>query len=75
MRTTLSIDDDVLRAARQLADSTGQSLGKALSTLARTGLRSPEPATERGAVRLLPVRPGASGATMAEVTSLQDDQP
>lgn len=75
MRTTLSIDDDVLRAARQIADNTGQSLGEAISALARAGLRSPEPATERGGVRLLPVRSGASGATLAEVNALRDDGP
>lgn len=75
MRTTISIDDDVLRAARQIADSTGAPLGKAISALARTGLRSTEPATERGGVRLLPVRPDAAGATMAEVNALRDDHP
>jgi hypothetical protein len=38
MRTTVRIDDDVLRAARQLADSKGQSLGQTLSELARASL-------------------------------------
>lgn len=75
MRTTLSIDDDVLRAARQIADSTGKSLGEAISALARAGLGSPEPSTERGGVRLLPIQSGASGATLDEVNALRDDRP
>lgn len=38
MRTTLSIDDDVLEAARRLAEATHVPLGQAVSTLARRGL-------------------------------------
>lgn len=39
MRTTLSIDDDVLEAARTLAEARHISLGAALSTLARRGMK------------------------------------
>ncbi len=35
MRTTLEIDDDVLRAARSVAAAEGKNIGKALSDLAR----------------------------------------
>jgi hypothetical protein len=38
MRTTVSLDDDVLEAARALADGEGRSLGRVLSDLARRGL-------------------------------------
>ncbi|MFM8349729.1 MAG: hypothetical protein ACKN9D_01535 [Actinomycetales bacterium] len=38
MRTTLDIDDAVLTAARALSQSTGTSLGSAVSELARRGL-------------------------------------
>ncbi len=38
MRTTLDIDDTVLRAARALAAERGISIGKALSDLAARGL-------------------------------------
>lgn len=41
MRTTLSIDDDVLAAARTLARTQGRSVGAVLSDLARQGLRPP----------------------------------
>jgi hypothetical protein len=39
MRTTLSIDDDVLQAARCLADARHIPLGEAISTLARRGMQ------------------------------------
>ena len=37
MRTTINIDDDVLEAARSLAEKNGCSLGKAVSEMARKG--------------------------------------
>ncbi len=43
MRTTLTIDDDVLRAVRSIASEEGRTMGKVISELARKGLR-PEPA-------------------------------
>jgi hypothetical protein len=38
MRTTLSIDDDALEAARKLAQARNQSLGQVVSELMRRGL-------------------------------------
>ena len=40
MRTTVTIDDDVLAVARALAERKGSSLGSALSELARRGFKS-----------------------------------
>ena len=40
MRTTVTIDDDVLAVARALAQRKGTSLGSALSELARRGFKS-----------------------------------
>ena len=40
MRTTLTIDDDVLAVAKALAQRQGCSLGSALSELARRGFKS-----------------------------------
>jgi hypothetical protein len=39
MRTTLDIDDDVLRAAKELAAHKGETAGKVLSELARRGIQ------------------------------------
>jgi hypothetical protein len=41
MRTTVTIDDDVIAAARSLSRQEGVSLGAALSKLARRGLAAP----------------------------------
>ena len=38
MRTTLEIDDDVMQAAREIAQLKRQGIGRALSDLARRGL-------------------------------------
>lgn len=74
MRTTLDIDDDVLRAVRQIAASSGQSIGKAISGLARSALlKANEPREVRSGVKLLPVRPEARGATLEEVNRLRDE--
>lgn len=43
MRTTLTIDDEVLKAARALAEAKGQSLGAVVSELARRGLKPSAP--------------------------------
>ena len=43
MRTTVDIDDVVLRAARALAQQKGLSLGAAISELALRGLRPSTP--------------------------------
>jgi predicted transcriptional regulator len=49
MRTTLSIDDDVLAAVKELADKEGVTAGEMLSRLAREALQ--QPATAAGLVR------------------------
>lgn len=47
MRTTLRIEDDVLRAAKSLADAEGRTVGEVISELARKGLAPrPQEATE-----------------------------
>ena len=38
MRTTLDLDEDVLQAAKELAELQGLTAGKVLSELARKGL-------------------------------------
>jgi hypothetical protein len=61
MRTTLDIEDDVLQAAKELAEREGSTAGRVISALARRGLSAPEtkgkPARRtRGGVPLLPSR-------------------
>jgi hypothetical protein len=47
VRTTLDIDDDVLMAAKELAQAEDTTAGRMLSTLARRGLAAESP-TPRG---------------------------
>jgi hypothetical protein len=41
MRTTLSLDDDVVQVVRTYAESRSLAMGKALSELVRRGLSAP----------------------------------
>jgi len=75
MRTTLTIDDDVLAAARELAARQRKSLGEVLSSLAREALQ-PQAGTARArnGVPLLPVRPDSKPITLELVNQLRDDE-
>lgn len=48
MRTTLTLDDDILELATRQAKLRGVSLGKAVSDLLRRGLSAPTPAQDKG---------------------------
>ena len=75
MRTTLTIDDDVLQAAKELARASNTTIGRALSDLARRGLRPQEEAMEvRNGVPLLPHRPGETVVTLETVNRLRDEE-
>jgi hypothetical protein len=61
LRTTLDIDDDVLQAAKELAEREESTAGRVISALARRGLTAPRKKTKaaqptRGGVPLLPSR-------------------
>ena len=77
MRTTLAIDDDVLAAAKHLAERDKKSVGEVISTLARQGLvRGARGArTERNGVPLLPSRGGTAPVTPELVNQLRDELP
>jgi hypothetical protein len=74
MRTTLDVDDDVLQAAKELAEARGVTAGKALSDLARAGLAPRRVLKARNGVPLLPRRPaGSPTPTLTLVNELRDD--
>ena len=77
MRTTLAIDDDILAAARHLAERDQKSVGEVISTLARQGLARETRGTrsERNGVPLLPNRRGSAPVTPALVNQLRDELP
>jgi len=74
MRTTLSIDDDILAAAKELAAAQRKTIGEVLSSLARESLSPRKPSRRsRNGVPLLPVRSDAKPITLALVNQLRDD--
>jgi hypothetical protein len=75
MRTTLTIDDDVLAAAKALASAQHKSAGEVLSALAREALRPATPARRtRNGVPLLATRHGVP-VTLELVNQLRDELP
>lgn len=75
MRTTLNIDDDVLRAIKEIARLRGITTGDVLSELARDALRRDHPTSEtrlRNGVPLLPDQPGAGIVTPDVVHRIRD---
>ena len=77
MRTTLAIDDDVLTAARHLAERERKTVGEVISALARQGLTQRARGTRavRNGVPLLPRRKGAAPVTLEIVNRLRDELP
>jgi hypothetical protein len=76
MRTTLTIDDDVLAAAKALADAQHKTTGQVLSTLARQALQpSPQGRRYRNGVPLLEVKPNAAPVTLELINQLRDELP
>jgi hypothetical protein len=73
MKTTLVIEDDVLKVARGLAEAEGKSLGEVISDLARRGLapRSQEVADEGFPV--FPLPPEAKPITLETVHRALDE--
>lgn len=76
MRTTLAIDDDVLVAAKGLANRQHKTVGEIISALARQALQpmvSNRPM--RNGVPLLMARTGMPSVTLELVNQLRDELP
>lgn len=73
VRTTLDIEDDILLAAREIAQQRGLSMGKVLSDLARQALTRQTTCGERHGVPPFPVRPGGGVVTLELVNQLRDE--
>jgi hypothetical protein len=73
MRTTLTIDDDVLVAAKAIARQTDRTIGEVLSDLARATLRPKTKRQERNGIPLLPVRNPNAIVTPEIVNALRDE--
>jgi hypothetical protein len=72
MRTTLEIDDDVITAARELADIERRSLGSVVSDLVRRGL-TPTKVDSEGEVPVIRVPAGSPPITPEMVRRALDE--
>ena len=72
MRTTLNIADDVLAAAKSLAQQQQQPVGDIISDLARKALTRPSSSQKKNGVPLLPVSRQSQPVTMELVNELRD---
>lgn len=75
MRTTLTIADDVLAAARAIARERNQAIGEVISDLARKALHPPAARGWRDGVPLLPVSRPDALVTLDIVNTLRDEAP
>jgi hypothetical protein len=75
MRTTLTIDDDLMMAAKGLAARDRKTVGEIVSEIMRKGLAttSAHPRYRNG-IRLMPARPGAGVVTLELVQKLLDEE-
>ena len=80
MRTTISIDGEILEAAKRKARQTGRTLGAVIEAALRRDLASPPPARERRAVPVFGAGTGPrAGVDLTTNRGLQEaldgDQP
>lgn len=75
MRTTLSIDDDVLAAVKARADHERRSVGVVVSDLLRKSLFKPVVLKTRNGIPLLPTRDPSIVITLEMVNRLRDEEP
>ena len=76
-RTTVAIDDDVLAAAKGLAQRENKTVGEVISTLARQALLPKKASRQRlrNGVPLLPAPAGIVPVTQELVNRLRDEIP
>ena len=73
MRTTLTIDDDVLGIAKSIATARGVAVGKVISELARKGIDRPVDYTTRNGLPVFCVREDAPLLTTEQVKKAEDE--
>ncbi len=73
MRTTLSLDDDVLEIAVRQAKLRGDSLGKTVSDLLRRGLNAPTPSHQKDGLVMFDLPADSPMVTTDEVRRLETE--
>jgi hypothetical protein len=75
MRTTIDLEEDVLRAAKEIARQRGSTLGRVLSDLARQALTRKAPISKKHGLPLFPVQPNAGVVTLELINHLREETP
>ena len=70
MRTTLTIDDDILDRAKRLAAARGSTIGAVISDLARCALAPADTKVTRNGIVLFPVQPESGVVSMELIKEL-----
>lgn len=73
MRTTLTLDDDILAAAARQAKARGVSLGRTVSDLARRGLHAPTPSTEKDGLVVFRLPSDSPTVTTEDVRRIESE--
>ena len=73
MRTTLDIDDDLLQAAKEMAELRGKTAGAVVSELVRQALQPRRAGRVRNGVPVLPRRRDTPLLTVERVNELLDE--
>jgi hypothetical protein len=75
VRTTINLDDDVLRQAKEYADSRSVALGKAVSDLVRRGLNTPVETKIVNGLQVVVLPPGSPIVEESHIKRLLEDEP
>ncbi len=73
MRTTLTIDDDILSAAKSLAQARSIPIGTVISELARKGMKSSAPTRKKSNFAVFSVSSTARTITIEDVKKIEDE--
>jgi hypothetical protein len=73
VRTTLSLDDDVLEEAKSYAKARNLAMGKAVSELVRRGLQAPLRTRVVNGFHVVDLPAGSPTVTADDVKRLQDE--
>jgi hypothetical protein len=73
VRTTINLEDDVLRRVKRYAAARRLALGRAVSELVRRGFASERPTRVVNGLRVPDLPPGSPRVTTKRVRELQDE--
>jgi hypothetical protein len=71
VRTTLTLDDDILERAARQAKLRGVSLSKTVSDLLRRGLSAPTPSQDKGGIVIFQLPADSPPVTTEEVRRIE----